>query len=324
MTERPFTSGPDGPGPFDEPGAGHPDVIPADEPTLAEPEGTTWLADRPDRSGESITETSSSSTYPGYVTADSDPVATSGSSSQADSKVDTAKGEAKQVADTALDSGKEVAQTAKDQAQNVATEAKQQAVSLLDTVRTEVGQQAGTQQGRIAEALHSLSTELSGMASASQESGPLTDLAQQASRKGGEVADWLADREPADVLEAVRGYARRRPGTFLVLCGLAGVVAGRLTRSVVATKTNLDSGNGSDSTADRSITASSYSTEPSANYDTRPVTEPVGMSTGLYGGTVESTEPPTDTSYLSDPPLPGGGYVGTTGGLDDPNGGPAR
>ena len=32
------------------------------------------------------------------------------------------------------------------------------------------------------------------MASASEQSGPLTDLAQQASRKGGEVAHWLQDQ----------------------------------------------------------------------------------------------------------------------------------
>jgi len=79
----------------------------------------------------------------------------------------------------------------------VAAEAKQQAASLFDTVRTEAGAQSGTQQQRIAEALHSLSTELGGMAASSQESGPLTDLAHQASSKGGEVAQWLQDREPS-------------------------------------------------------------------------------------------------------------------------------
>ena len=144
------------------------------------------------------------------------------------------------MAGTAVDSGKEVAATAKEEAANVAAEAKQQAASLFDTVRAEAGAQAGTQQQRIAEALHSLSKELGGMASSSQESGPLTDLAHQASRKGGDVAHWLQDREPADVLEAVRSYARRRPVTFLALCGMAGIVAGRLTRSTVANRTSLD------------------------------------------------------------------------------------
>ena len=161
----------------------------------------------------------------------------------------------------------------------MAAETKQQAASLLDTVRSEVGQQAGTQQQRIAEAVRSLSTELDGMASSSQESGPLTDLARQASRKGGEIADWLQDREPADVLDSVRSYARRRPGTFLALCGLAGVVAGRLTRSAVATRTSLDT---KDEPATRSASAArglgtSYAAAP------RPVEPASTYSTGVYG-----------------------------------------
>jgi len=251
--------------------------------------------------------------------------------------VDAAKGEAMQVADAAVGSGKEVAATAKEEAANVAAETKQQARSLLETVRSEVGEQAGTQQNRIADALHGLSKELGSMASSSQESGPLTDLAHQASRRGGEIAHWLQDREPTDVLEEVRSYARRRPGTFLVLCGLAGVVAGRLTRSAVATRTSLDSKNDTGS-LDRSSLGTGYTAEQPAGYSTSglsdpyptaPVADPVpqtaaGPSTGIYGGTVESTEPAAGTGYLSAPPLPGSGYVGTTDTLDDPNGDPTR
>jgi hypothetical protein len=263
----------------------------------------------------------------------------SDSGSGSGSKVDTAKGEAKQVAGTAVDSGKEVAATAKEEAKNVAAETKHQAASLFDTVRSEVSQQAGTSQSRIGEALHSLSNELGSMASSSQESGPLTDLAHQASRRGGEIADWLQDREPSDVLEEVRSYARRRPGTFLVLCGLAGVVAGRLTRSAVASRTSLDSKDDTDSSDARSSLGSGYSTDQPSGYGTTglgtayattPAMEPPvsqtsgGPSTGVYGGTVESTEPPTGTGYVSDPPLPGSGYVGTTGTPDDPKGDPLR
>lgn len=259
----------------------------------------------------------------------------SSTSSGTGSKVDTAKGEAKQVADTAVGSGKEVAATAKEEVKNVAAETKQQAVSLLDTVRTEAGQQISTSQNRIADAVHGLAKELGSMASSSEESGPLTDLAQQASHKGGEIAHWLQEREPSDVLEEVRTYARRRPGTFLVLCGLAGVVAGRLTRSAVASRTSLDSKTGTDSTADRSAIGSGYpatsygSNGVGADYATAPVGEPVsqtsgGPSVGVYGGTVESTQPATGTGYVSDRPLPGSGYVGTTGTLDDPDAGPTR
>ena len=216
------------------------------------------------------------------------------------SKVDTAKGEAKQVAGTAVDAGKEVAATAKDEASNVVAEAKQQAASLFDTVRSEAGTQVGTQQQRIAEALHSLSNELGGMASSSQESGPLTDLAHQASSKGGEVARWLQDREPADVLEAVRSYARRRPVTFLALCGVAGIVAGRLTRSTVANRTSLDS-KGDTGTDDRSQVefGSTYAATPATAY---PAT---GPSTGVYGGSVETT---ASAPYQTETSVPGPGY----------------
>lgn len=280
MSQSPLGHDPSRPGVFDAPG--QPDLIPSDGATV--PEQSTAP-----RAGTTYTTETYQTEQP------------SGSGS----KVDTAKGEARQVAGTAVDSGKEVAQTAKDEAKNVVAETKQQAASLLDTVRTEAGQQVGTQQNRIADALHGLSKELGSMASSSEESGPLTDLAHQASRKGGEVAHWLQEREPADVLEAVRSYARRRPATFLALCGLAGVVAGRLTRSTVATRTSLDSKDGS---------SPSELPERGSNYAVQPV--PAPMSTGVYGGNVESTATPYDT----EPTVPGGGYVGTTRPLTDPNG----
>ena len=147
------------------------------------------------------------------------------------------------------------------------------------------------------------------MASSSQESGPLTDLAHQASQKGGEIAHWLEDREPADVVEAVRSYARRRPVTFLVLCGVAGVLAGRFTRSAVATRTNLDSPD--DPTPDRS--------ELRTNGTARPAVEPVPAtySTGVLGATPETTEAPL---YGDDPTRPGTGYTGTTRPVTELNG----
>ena len=227
---------------------------------------------------------------------------------------ETAKGEARRVADTAVGSGKQVAQTARDEAQNVVAETKLQAASLLDTVRTEVGSQAGTQQNRIAEAVHGLAKELGGMASASEDSGPLTDLAQQASRKGGEVAHWLQDREPAEVLESVRSYGRRHPVTFLALCGLAGIVAGRLTRSTVATRTSLDTKD-SGSSGSAGQLRSTYVTAPV----TAPVVKPAPVSTGVYGGSVETTAPADP--YAADRPPAGPGYIGT---VPDSSGGPIR
>ena len=154
---------------------------------------------------------------------------------------DVAKGEAGAVKDTAVGAGKEVAATAKEQAANVASEAKQQAMGLLSTATSEVRNQASTQQGRVASTVRGYADELQGISQGSAPSGVMGDLIQQAAAKGSDIAQWLEDREPADVLEELRRFARRRPVVFLALCGLAGVVAGRITRGAVAANTSVDS-----------------------------------------------------------------------------------
>ena len=159
---------------------------------------------------------------------------------------DTAKNEAGKVADTGVQAAKDVAGTAKVEASNVVAETKEQAKSLFESARGELQSQGGAQQQRLASSLHSLAQELGGMASGSQQSGPLTDLAKQAAAKGGEVAHWLETHEPADLLREVQTFARRRPVAFLALCGLAGVVAGRIARGATAANSDLDSGSAND------------------------------------------------------------------------------
>ena len=48
---------------------------------------------------------------------------------------------------------------------------------------------------------------------------------------------------PADLLDEVKRFARRRPVAFLALAAAAGVVAGRVTRGAVAANTSVDSDN---------------------------------------------------------------------------------
>lgn len=157
---------------------------------------------------------------------------------------DTAADEAGKVAGTGVEAAKDVAGTAKQEASNVVAETKQQARSLFDSVRDEMSAQGGAQQQRLASSLHSISEELGGLASGSQQPGPVTDLVEQAARKSGEFADWLEAHEPADLLNEVQSFARRRPVAFLALCGLAGVIAGRIARSATAANSDLDSGSG--------------------------------------------------------------------------------
>lgn len=158
-----------------------------------------------------------------------------------DSTRDVAAGEARSTAEDAKASGQQVAATAKEQAGQVAGEAKGQAKEVLDQARREVKDQVSSQHQRATGGLHSLAQELEGVASGTQTNGMVNDLAQQASSKVRDIARWLESREPADLLEEARSFARRRPGTFLAGAALAGLVGGRLTRGM-ADEARDDSG----------------------------------------------------------------------------------
>lgn len=71
------------------------------------------------------------------------------------------------------------------------------------------------------------------MAEGGQKSGPASEVARQAADRADQVADWLGEREPGDLIEEMRSFARRRPATFLIGAGVAGAILCRLTRGAV-------------------------------------------------------------------------------------------
>ena len=151
---------------------------------------------------------------------------------QAPSKTETAKQEAGEVAHQATDAAQHVVETAKTEAANVASEVRANAKDLLYQAKTDLTDQAGAQQQKVAKGLHSISGELRTMADASEQPGVATDLVRQAADRSSSVAAWLEDRDPGSLLDEVKSFARRRPGTFLLLAAGAGILAGRLTRSL--------------------------------------------------------------------------------------------
>jgi hypothetical protein len=164
-----------------------------------------------------------------------------GSDMGSSSTMDTAKSEAANVKDTAVDAAAGVKDVAKSEVSNVAQEAKYQARSLVDQTRSQLRGQVSNQQSAFAEKLNGWASELGSMASKADESGPMSDLAQEASRRVGEISHWLDRHEPADLLDEVRRFARRRPVAFLAIAAAAGVLAGRVTRGAVAANTSVDS-----------------------------------------------------------------------------------
>jgi uncharacterized protein YjbJ (UPF0337 family) len=187
--------------------------------------------------------------------------------SEGGSTVDTAKGEAANIKDTAAGAASGVKDAAKGEVSNVAGEAKYQARNLVDQTRSQLRGQVSNQQSQLASKLNSWASELGSMGAKSEDSGPMSNVAQEASRRVGEISHWLDNHEPSDLLDEVKRFARRRPGTFLALAAAAGVVAGRLTRGAVAANTSADS--------DTDVT-------PARAYDS--VYDRGGYDSGLAGG----------------------------------------
>lgn len=157
-----------------------------------------------------------------------------GSPTDGSSTTDVAKEQAGRVGQKATEAGGQVAQTTKEQAQNVVGEAKQQARDLAGEARTQVRDQAGTQRDRAVQGLRSLGDELDQMSQQGGQSGIATEVARQLSTRTRDLATHLERHEPSDLLDQLRSYARRRPVVFLAGAALAGVVAGRLTKSLAA------------------------------------------------------------------------------------------
>ncbi|SFT80389.1 hypothetical protein [Arthrobacter sp. ov118] len=159
---------------------------------------------------------------------------TTGTSTTGASAAETARQEAAEVSRTAADSAQTVAGTVQTEAANVAAEVKTNARDLLYQAKSGLTEQAGTQQQKAAEGLRSISSQLHSMASASDQPGVASDLVRQAAERSSAVAGWLDRRNPDSLLDEVKSFARQRPGTFLLLAAGAGVLAGRLSRSLSA------------------------------------------------------------------------------------------
>lgn len=158
-----------------------------------------------------------------------------GSPTAADPSPD-AKDRAQQAAGTAAEETKHVAGVAQEEAAKVASEAKDQLRGLLGDATSQVDEQSRAQKSRLTETLRTFGDDLDGMAQQQEGSGPATQLVQQVAQQAKSLASHLDDREPQDLVEDVRRYARRRPGTFLLGAVVAGVVVGRLTRGAKAAK----------------------------------------------------------------------------------------
>jgi hypothetical protein len=205
---------------------------------------------------------------------------TSSTTERAKETKDLAVGEAQNVGQTAAQAGSQVASTATEQAKEVAAETQRQAKDLLDQGRTQVKEQVVTQQQKAGQSLSALAQEIRGLADGTSQGapGPARDLLQQASSSVENFASMLQNREPAELLDEVRRFARRKPGLFLLGAAAAGVLAGRLTSGVKAAH--------SDSGSQRQLTG--YGTtnyvDPTPSYTDTTYTDTTSTYTGTSAG----------------------------------------
>jgi hypothetical protein len=182
-----------------------------------------------------------------------------------------ARDEAADVGRTAADAGRQVAGTAAEQATNVAQEVKTQARDLLGEARGQVQDQARTGQQKAAEGIRALSQELREMSDGAPQ-GTVSEVARQAADRADHLAEWLGRREPGDLLDEVRSFARRRPGAFLLGAAIAGVVVGRLTRGAVDAA--RDSGPVPQRVSEPQYPGAGYAAHPAPGYTASGYTGP--------------------------------------------------
>jgi uncharacterized protein YjbJ (UPF0337 family) len=164
----------------------------------------------------------------------------------------TARDEAGHLKDASGEAARQVAGTAKEKASDVTADVREQTRQLAGQTREQLVEQAGQQKDKAADSLRAVADELRGMAEHGQN-GWGSQLAGQGADYGHQAADFLQDHQPGEILDEVRAFARRKPGTFLLGAAIVGVVAGRLTRALAAGDTGTTTSTaGARSTGSRS------------------------------------------------------------------------
>jgi len=205
------------------------DALPADEQLPATPSAAGASAP--------VTEstTTSTGTSAGYLPPLGTSAGTTGTGTDAGTgggKADAAKGAAQDVAGDAKEKAANVAGTAKEQASNVASEATDHAKQLYAQASDTLKEQAAGQQERAAGGLRSLGEQLGRMAEKDDEQGIAAKVVRDLSHRAGSAAGYLEGRDPGSLLDEVKSFAAKRPGTFIALAAGAGILAGRLTKAL--------------------------------------------------------------------------------------------
>ena len=150
-----------------------------------------------------------------------------------------AGGTAKQTAGAAGDAAKQTAADASDQAKAVAATAKDELQRFSGQAKDELAWRGKEQSDRLAGGLQSFAGQLTALADGrNAEAGNLPHYVGDLEGKVRQFGQRLEQGGPQGLLDDVAGFARRKPGLFLVGALGAGFAIGRLVRSGAAERSD--------------------------------------------------------------------------------------
>ena len=198
---------------------------------------------------------------------------------------------------------------AKQQTQQLAQQARQQASSLAAR---------GTEQAKsqLANQKHNASQRMVPIQSALRESaqqlrkqgqGSVGDYAEQAADQVERFSTYLRQTEVDEIMEEVRGFARRRPGLFLGSAAAVGFFATRFLKSSSEETSSAAYDYSAATTTGR--TAVSYGADETATALPPGSVEgsPTATPTPLVDRPPTTGRPPIDTDRTEEPPTTPGG-----------------
>lgn len=201
----------------------------------------------------------------------------------------TAKDEAAQVGQVAASATSDVASTAKQQAGQVAGEAVNQLKSLTDDARSQASQQASNATDKLSTTVRTLAGEMRDLGQGKGDAnGTLAGLVSQLADRGEQLADHISAQGPGGLVQDLRSFAARKPGTFLLGALAAGVVTGRLVKGATADSTSSGPSGG---TAGTGYGSTPYPAQSDLSLTATPPVAPV---------TPVTTQ---ETTYLGDVPV---------------------
>jgi hypothetical protein len=131
----------------------------------------------------------------------------------------TSGGGSQQATEQAKQQGQQLAQQVRQQAGQLANRGSEQVKSQLGSQKHQASQRLVPVQSALRETAHQLR---------SQGQGPIAQYADRASDQVERFSGYLRETDVDEIIDEVRGVARRRPALFLGAAATLGFFAGRL------------------------------------------------------------------------------------------------